>query len=197
MKRSAACILTCLGLTLAMLFWQPAAMAEGGAPDASPIPQDAVAVFLSPTGSGQPRIIYAIYGVTKAEETLTVMVRQISADPQLTIYEESAANGAEEQIRQMNEFSDEIPIVGSYCEAYIIKDPDSENPLDKWFHPQQSSTALSGRYMDEQFVFDLSAPTAADGVFTLGVSYHCIAVPGTLIGHPVCHMSLDLSPYLN
>lgn len=195
MKKNVACLLACLCLTIALLLPWPVATADLPSLDPALLPEDTIAIAISPANNDQPRIIYAVYGVIKDEETLSVSVRQISTDPGLIVYEEDVTNVDGQTLRRDLGFSEDDPIVGTYCDAYLINGMGSENPND-WIYWKESSFMLHSNYLDEQFTFLLSELGDMDEKLTLRLNYNCIPTPGTLDGHPLCLMTIDLSDYL-
>lgn len=195
-KRNLICCLVCLSLLLVLALPFPAAMAKLNALDASLIPEDAIALAISPANGNQPRIIYAIYGITKDGDMLSVSVRQISTDPQRTIYKEDVVNVDEQDIRQMSAFTKDQPIIGSYCEMHIEKAPDGEKYSDRWSYPTNGEIFSHGYYMDETIFFPLAELGDNHENLTLRMGYNCISVPGTLDEHPLCLMTIQLSDYL-
>jgi len=197
MKRCITCLIACLTLILSMAFHPPAAMAAINEAAFSLLPEDSIAVFISPEDNNQPRIIYAIYGITKDDEALSLSVRQISTDPRLTIYKEDVANMDEQAIRLENAFTSDQPIVGSYCSVQIEKIPDGNEAWDKWCSPSEGKIVPHGYYMDETFFFPLDQLEGSDNSLTLRISYNCITAPGTLYSLPLCLFTLDIADYLN
>lgn len=197
MKRNITCYLACLCLIIALALPFPVAMADLRTLDIPLLPEDTVAVVISPPNNDQPRIIYAIHGIAKDEDMLSIGVRQICTDPLLTIYKEYTSNVSELHIRQTNEFTRDQPIVGSFCEMYIEKDPDGETFSDRWCNLRSIKNIPRGYYMDETISFSLSDLGNIDEKISLRMDYNCIPVPGTLHGHPLCRLSIDLADYLN
>lgn len=196
MKKNCICALVCLCLVITLLLPLPAAMAEMGKLDLSLIPEDTIAIFLSPEKEGQPRIVYVLHDIAKDEEFLYVNVRQICTDPQLVVYDDYLSNVSELYIRQTNEFTKDTPIVGSYCEALILKDPAAEDFHDHWCTQRRGHISPNGYYMDERMDFKLSELKDMESPIVLVLRYFCNPLPGDSSNRIVHEITIDLSDYL-
>lgn len=191
MKRNPIRAFLCLSLLLALLFSLSPALAQTISLDFPLLPQDTIAVVLTPEDADQPRIIYAIHGITKDEDTVSVKVMQIPADPQWKIYDADTDGVTEQEIRWVYGFPDDLPILGSYCEAYLV------NGQDDWIYCKQDSSIPYGNQMDEQFTFLLSEITGEDQKTILQLVYGSIPTPEAIQASSLCLMTIDLSAHLN
>lgn len=194
MKRNITCYLACLCLIIALALPFPVAMADLRTLDIPLLPEDTVAVVISPPNNDQPRIIYAIHGITKDDETLSVNVMQLSKDSQWKIYDADTAGVSEQEIRWVHGYPKDQPIVGSYCEGYIGKE--SDDPREQWVCYKQDGSIPCGNNMDEQFTFLLSEIEDGDEKIIFQMDYNCIPVPGAIYDTPHCLMTIDVSDYL-
>ncbi|MBP3651132.1 MAG: hypothetical protein J6K73_15275 [Clostridia bacterium] len=196
MKKNCIRALVCLCLVITLLLPLPAAMAEMEKLDLSLIPDNTIAVFLSPEKENQPRIVFALHDITKDEEFLYVNVRQICTDPQLVVYDDYLSNVSELHIRQTSEFTQDTPIVGSYCEALIQKDLAAEDFHDQWCMPESGHIRPNGYYMDEQMDFSLSELKDVEGPIELVLRYFCNPFPGEKRNRIIHEITIDLADYL-
>jgi len=187
-------VFTCLYLLLALLFSLPVAQAQAIPLDFSLLPEDTIAIVLSPANADQPRIIYAIHGITKDKDTVSVSVMQIPTDPQWKIYDADTDGVTEQEIRWLYDFPKDLPILGSYCEAYI--DQEGNLPKDSLIWYKQDSSVPMGNNMDEQFTFLLSETEDVGDKLIFQMAYNCIPIPGAISDTPLCQMTIDLSDYL-
>ena len=194
MKKNGIRALVCLCLLITLILPLPVAMAEMKTLDLSLIPEDTIAIFLSP--EEETRMVYALHGIAKDEEFLYVNVRQICTDPQLVVYDDYLSNVSELYIRQTSEFTKDTPIVGSYCEALIQKDPSAEDFHDRWCSPEGGHISPHGHYMDEQIRFKLSELKDIDGPIVLVLRYFCNPLPGDSRYRQICEITIDLADYL-
>ena len=194
MKKNGIHALICLCLLITLILPLPVAMAEMETLDLSLIPEDTIAIFLSP--EEETRMVYALHGIAKDEELLYVNVRQICTDPQLVVYDDYLGNVSELYIRQTSEFTKDTPIVGSYCEALIQKDPSAEDFHDRWCSPEGGSILPNGHYMDERIDFKLSELKDIEGPIVLVLRYFCNPLPGDSRYRQICEITIDLSDYL-
>lgn len=181
----------CACLILVLFLPMPAAMAQMGPLNPEFLPEDTIAVVFSPESSEHYRIIYAVHGITKDKETFSVSVRQMATDSQWKIYDADTDGISEPEIRWLYGFPDELPILGSYCEAYLA------NGQDAWIYCRQDSSIPYGNQLDEQFTFGLSEITGEDQKTIMQLVYGSIATPGAIYASPLCQMTIDLSAYLN
>lgn len=188
--------LVCLCLLITLILPLPVAMAEMETFDLSLIPEDTIAIFLSPEKKDQPRIVYALHDIAKDEEFLYVNIRQICTDPQLVVYDDYLSNVSELYIRQTSEFTKDTPIVGSYCEALIQKDPAAEDFHDRWCTQRRGHISPHGHYMDERIDFKLSELKDMEGPIVLVLRYFCNPLPGDSRYRQICEITIDLSDYL-
>lgn len=189
MMRNCLCFFLCLIFSLFLP--QSAAVARMNALDSVSLPEDTIAIVLSPENSDPCRVLYAVHDITKGEDTLSVSVLQIPTDPQWKIYDADTDGISEAEIRWQYGFPEDLPIWGSYCEAYLA------NGQGDWIYCKQDSSVPDGSQLDERFTFLLSEIMGDDEKCILQLTYGSIATPGTIDASPLCLLTIDLSAYLN